>query len=152
MTMQTMETIFRKAKSVACGWTMLALMLATGIAAPAFAQNGWKPSRSVMFIVPNAPAGTSDRAARTLQRVMQTHKLVDVPIVIANRPGGNGTLEQPVHRLRRRGAAVGLVGRALRRAQFDYGQPDHLGTDLLLVGRRRQLRFAARLAHRARCR
>lgn len=71
---------------------MMALMLATGIAAPAYAQSGWKPSRSVMFIVPNAPAGTSDRAARTLQRVMQTHKLVDVPIVIANRPGGNGTL------------------------------------------------------------
>ena len=71
---------------------MLALMLALGIAAPACAQSGWKPNRSVMFIVPNAPAGTSDRAARTLQRIMQTHKLIDVPIVIANRPGGNGTL------------------------------------------------------------
>jgi putative tricarboxylic transport membrane protein len=92
MTMQTMEPIFREAKSVACAWTMMVLMLATGIAAPAYAQTGWKPSHPVMFIVPNAPGGTSDRAARTLQRIMQTHKLIDVPIVIANRPGGNGTL------------------------------------------------------------
>jgi putative tricarboxylic transport membrane protein len=65
-------------------------MLAT--IAPACAQGAWQPSRSVMFIVPNAVGGTSDRAARTLQKIMQAHKLIDVPIVIVNRPGGNGTL------------------------------------------------------------
>ncbi|MGH8666648.1 MAG: Bug family tripartite tricarboxylate transporter substrate binding protein [Burkholderiales bacterium] len=70
----------------------MGLLAAIGIAAPAFAQSGWKPSRSVMFIVPNAVGGTSDRAARTLQRIMQVHKLIDVPIVIVNRPGGSGTL------------------------------------------------------------
>jgi putative tricarboxylic transport membrane protein len=80
------------AKFVAWGWTMMVLILVSGIAAPASAQSGWKPARPVMFVVPNAPAGTSDRAARTLQRIMQTHKLIDVPIVIANRPGGSGTL------------------------------------------------------------
>ena len=32
------------------------------------------------------------RAARTLQRILQTHKLINVPMVIVNRPGGNGTL------------------------------------------------------------
>jgi putative tricarboxylic transport membrane protein len=71
---------------------MTGLLAALALAAPAFAQGGWKPSRSVMFIVPNAVGGTSDRAARTLQRIMQAHKLIDVPIVIVNRPGGNGTL------------------------------------------------------------
>ena len=90
--MWAMETRLRKAKFAARGWAVVVLMLATGIAAPACAQTAWKPSRSVMFIVPNAPAGTSDRAARLLQRIMQTHKLIDVPIVIFNRPGGNGTL------------------------------------------------------------
>jgi len=60
--------------------------------APAAAESGWKPTKSVMFIVPNAPGGTSDRAARTLQRIMQTHQLIDVPIVIVNRAGGSGTL------------------------------------------------------------
>src|SRR6187551_3519508 len=92
MMMRTMKPIFRKVKSVACGWTMLALLLAIGIATPACAQTAWKPGHPVMFIVPNAPGGTSDRAARMLQRIMQTHKFIDVPIVIANRPGGNGTL------------------------------------------------------------
>ncbi len=59
---------------------------------PAGAQSGWKPNRPVTFVVPNAPGGTSDRAARTLQRIMHAHKLLDVPIVIVNRPGGSGTL------------------------------------------------------------
>jgi putative tricarboxylic transport membrane protein len=68
------------------------LMLGMACASAAWAQSAWKPTRSVMFIVPNAPGGTSDRAARTLHRIMQAHKLIDVPVVIVNRPGGNGTL------------------------------------------------------------
>lgn len=89
--MQTTEPRVQAMKWQAFASTLL-LMLTTGIAAPAYAQSGWKPSHPVMMIVPNAPGGTSDRAARTLQRIMQTHKLIDVPIVIVNRPGGNGTL------------------------------------------------------------
>ena len=69
----------------------LAWITVCGIAQAA-GTPGWKPSRPVMFVVPNAPGGTSDRAARTLQRIVQVHKLMDVPIVIVNRPGGNGTL------------------------------------------------------------
>ncbi len=68
------------------------LMLAIGLVSPVLGQAGWKPERPVMFIVPNAVGGTSDRAARTLHRIMQAHKLIEVPIVIVNRPGGNGTL------------------------------------------------------------
>jgi putative tricarboxylic transport membrane protein len=86
--MQTMETIVRKTRLM----LTLVLIVASGIAAPACAQTAWRPSHPVMMIVPNAPGGTSDRAARTLQRIMQVHKLIDVPIVIVNRPGGNGTL------------------------------------------------------------
>jgi len=81
-----------KARYAVCAWTTLALIFTAGIAAAVNAPGGWSPSRSVMFIVPNAPGGTSDRAARTLQRIMQGHKLIDVPIVIVNRPGGNGGL------------------------------------------------------------
>ena len=90
--MWTMKMPFRKAQHGACVWMPIALIFAMGIAVQACAQSAWKPSRSVMFIVPNAPGGTSDRAARTLSRIMQGHKLIDVPIVIANRPGGNGAL------------------------------------------------------------
>ena len=84
--------MFEQAKYWLCGCMMIAAMFVAAIAAAANAASGWKPSRSVMFIVPNAPGGTSDRAARTLQRIMQAHRLIDVPIVIANRPGGNGAL------------------------------------------------------------
>lgn len=71
-----------------CGW----LLLTAAFVQLALAQHTWQPSRPVMFIVPNGVAGTSDRAARTMQRIMQTHKLLNVPVVIVNRPGGNGTL------------------------------------------------------------
>jgi len=73
-------------------WLASLLVFLAGSGIPAVAQNGWKPSRPVMFIVPNAASGTSDRTARTMQRIMQTHRLINVPIVIVNRPGGNGTL------------------------------------------------------------
>ena len=56
------------------------------------AQEAWKPSRPVMLIAPNAAGGNSDRVAREMQRVLQANRLVEVPIVVANRPGGNGTI------------------------------------------------------------
>ena len=56
------------------------------------AQDAWKPTRPVTLIAPNAPGGTSDRTAREMQRIIQANRLVDVSIVVVNRPGGNGTL------------------------------------------------------------
>lgn len=88
----TMTPLLRTMTAAALRWTTMALLIVLAIAAPAFAQSGWKPSRPVMFIVPNAVGGTSDRAARTLSRILHAHKLIDVPIVIVNRPGGSGTL------------------------------------------------------------
>jgi putative tricarboxylic transport membrane protein len=64
-------------------------LLAAGTAQ---AQESWKPSRPVTLIAPNAPGGTSDRTAREIQRIIQKHRLVEVPINVVNRPGGNGTL------------------------------------------------------------
>ena len=70
---------------------LAAALLAIG-AAPAAAQEAWKPSRPVTLIAPNAPGGNSDRLAREMQRVIQAHRLVDATIVVTNRPGGNGTI------------------------------------------------------------
>jgi len=61
-------------------------------AAPARAQESWKPTRPVTLIAPNAPGGTSDRTARELQRIFQKHRLVEVPVNVVNRPGGSGTV------------------------------------------------------------
>lgn len=59
---------------------------------PTFAAEAWKPVKPVTVIVANAAGGTGDRTVREIQRAAQAHKLLDVPIVIVNRPGGNGTI------------------------------------------------------------
>ena len=61
-------------------------------AACSYAADSWKPTKPVTFIVANAAGGTGDRTVREIQRVVQAHRLMDVPIVIVNRPGGNGTI------------------------------------------------------------
>jgi putative tricarboxylic transport membrane protein len=79
-------------KSVAHA-ALAVLFCAAGALSPAaHGQKGWKPTRPVMVIAPNAPGGTSDRSARELQRIFEKHKLVEVPVNVVNRPGGGGTI------------------------------------------------------------
>jgi putative tricarboxylic transport membrane protein len=61
-----------------------------GAAYPAAAQ--WKPERAVEIVAPSGPGGTTDRTARVVARILTTHKLVDVPVNVVNKPGGSGTL------------------------------------------------------------
>jgi len=76
-----------------CRTFLAALAVAAVVAvAPVFAQDAWKPTRPVTFIVPNAAAGTSDRTAREIQRIVQARRFVEVPILIVNRSGGSGTI------------------------------------------------------------
>jgi len=77
------------------GFTSVGLSLLAAAAAlqtPVHAQESWKPTRPVTVIAANAPGGTSDRTARELQRILQKHRLVEVPINVVNRQGGNGTI------------------------------------------------------------
>ena len=71
---------------------LVRVLLAGGalLAAPAFAQ--WKPEKTVEIIAPSGPAGTTDRTARVIQRILQKHKMVDVPVNVVNKPGGSGTI------------------------------------------------------------
>ena len=80
----------RKVRTL-CSWMIFAA-LSGAVSTLALAQQAWKPTRTVTVIIPNAPAGTSDRTARELQRIIAAHRLVDAPIVLVNRPGGNGTI------------------------------------------------------------
>ena len=48
-----------EAKNRARRWSAMVLVLAAGFASPVLAQDGWKPSHPVMFIVPNAVAGAA---------------------------------------------------------------------------------------------
>jgi putative tricarboxylic transport membrane protein len=69
-----------------------AAALIAGFCASTYAADTWKPSKPVTFIVANAAGGTGDRTVREIQRVIQGHRLLDVPMLIVNRPGGNGTI------------------------------------------------------------
>lgn len=69
-----------------------ALVLAYGPASGA--QSLWKPSRSIEIIVGVSPGGGVDRTARTLQKVLQDHRLLDVSSAVVNKPGGGGVLAQ----------------------------------------------------------
>lgn len=75
-----------------CSVKIVALAAVLVAAGPAPAQETWKPTRPITLIAPNAPGGTSDRTARELQRIFQKHQLIEVPLNVVNRPGGNGTI------------------------------------------------------------
>jgi putative tricarboxylic transport membrane protein len=59
---------------------------------PAAAQAPWKPDRPVEIIVGTDPGSGNDRSARTLQKIWQSAKLVDVPVSVVNKPGGFGAV------------------------------------------------------------
>ena len=58
----------------------------------AHAATGWQPTRPVEFIVPTAPGSGVDATARTIQNILQTEKLVPVPIVVMNKAGGGANV------------------------------------------------------------
>lgn len=71
------------------------LVLLVGMTAlpGAYAQGaGWQPEKPVELIASSAPGGSNDRTARTLQKILQDHNLVPVPVTVINKPGGNQTL------------------------------------------------------------
>ncbi len=68
---------------------VLAVALA---AATAFAQPSWRPDKNVEIIIPTAAGGINDQVSRLIQKTLQDEKLVSVPVVAVNKPGGNQLL------------------------------------------------------------
>ena len=52
----------------------------------------WQPAKAVELIVTTASGGANDTVARTIQRIMRDEKLVQTPLEVLNKPGGNQTL------------------------------------------------------------
>ena len=66
------------------------LFLATpALLAPA-AAHAWAPERPLTFFVPNGAGGTTDFAARLLAEALAPR--LGQPVVVENRPGGNGAI------------------------------------------------------------
>lgn len=56
------------------------------------AQAGWRPQRTVDFIVPAGPSGALDQVGRAVKQVFDEKGTVGQPIVVTNRPGGGGKI------------------------------------------------------------
>ena len=56
------------------------------------ATPAWKPDKPVEFIVATAAGSGVDTTARTMQNILQSEKIVTVPIVVVNKPGGGATV------------------------------------------------------------
>jgi len=66
---------------------LLALLAATG-----GAQAQWRPDKNVEIVVPSAPGGSNDKAARMIERIMQEKKLVATTLTVVNKPGGGNLM------------------------------------------------------------
>lgn len=61
-----------------------------GAGSPGFGQA--YPSRSIEFVVPFGAGGGSDILARTIAKILADERIITVPIVITNKPGGSGAV------------------------------------------------------------
>ena len=52
----------------------------------------WRPEKNVEIIVGSSPGGSFDITARAMQRIFQERKLVETPVSVVNRPGGNNAV------------------------------------------------------------
>lgn len=68
-----------------------ALAALLGAACVSHAQS-WRPERTVEVVVPAAAGGSIDGTARLIQRVLQTARIVEVPVIAANKAGGGGNI------------------------------------------------------------
>lgn len=59
---------------------------------PQQALSDWKPERAVEIMVTTSPGSSPDSVARLMQSIWQKHGMLSVPVSIANRPGGGGSV------------------------------------------------------------
>lgn len=82
--------ITRSAKALLAGAATLALI---GTVTLSHAQGGgWRPERTVEIVLPSAAGSSLDSATRMMQRILTENRIVDVPVVVVNKPGGGGSI------------------------------------------------------------
>ena len=73
------------------GRGVCAFLLAGILSIPAHAQS-WQPDKPIEIVAPSGPGGSTDKLARTVQRILQDEKIILVPLSVLNKPGGNQTI------------------------------------------------------------
>ena len=71
---------------------LTAALIGMAAVTQAWAQPAWRPEKQVEVIVPTAPGGGNDTFARLMQKALQDLKLVQTPVLVLNKAGGNQTL------------------------------------------------------------
>lgn len=74
----------------AAAWVFAVAWLAASCAA--LAQSAWKPERPVELISGSAAGNSIDIMLRTIARITQEKRYVEVPVNVMNRPGGGNTI------------------------------------------------------------
>jgi putative tricarboxylic transport membrane protein len=69
---------------------LLASLLLAMLPFTVSAQQSWKPSKDVEFVIPFAVGGGADLMARVIHKIIVDEKLVPVPVALVNKPGGGG--------------------------------------------------------------
>ena len=82
-----MSKSFSRSRLPARVWSAGTALLLAATSAPA-QQASWRPERPVENVVASAAGGAGDANARLFQSIVQKYRLVDVPVIIANKPGG----------------------------------------------------------------
>jgi len=81
------------ARKVSVWLASAAALVLAGAAALSHAQQGaWRPDRTVEIVLPSAAGSSLDAAARLIQRILTESRLVDVSVVVVNKPGGGGNI------------------------------------------------------------
>lgn len=75
------------------GLLAVLLVCASSFAAvgPAPAQS-WKPERNVELVVGSGPGGSADNTIRTVQKILQDKRLLEMWSVVVNKPGAGGAI------------------------------------------------------------
>lgn len=75
-----------------CAWSARAAVAVLAWAVTFSHAQIWRPERPVEIVVPTAPGGSLDGTARLMQRLLQSSRVVEVPVVVLNKAGGGGSI------------------------------------------------------------
>lgn len=90
-TRRSVDRLAREVLRRSLRYSIITLVTAWVVSVHANAQS-WRPEKPVEIIAASGPGGSTDKLARTIQRIMQEEKLVPVAVNVVNKPGGNQTL------------------------------------------------------------